>query len=123
MKNLAIIALATSLLISCGSKDEKDSAVEKEKEKAGLDGTWEIKRATGSMADMQIGVTYTFDGDKLTFGTSGYQNPGKTEVTDKTFSFTAEGTDLKFMYDYSMNGDTLVVHMQDSDQTFYLLKK
>lgn len=132
IKLLAIALISTSLITSCGNKDEKkegstsetsESSETTEAKSSKLDGTWVIKRATGSMADANIGVIYEFAGNKLTFGTSSFKNPGTTEITDNTFSFQADGNDLHFMYDYEMNGDTLIVKMQGSDQTFYLVKE
>lgn len=130
IKLLTITFISTSLLISCGSKeegkngeDEEKEATTEEKSTSQLEGTWVIKRATGSMSDSNIGITYEFSGNKLTFGSASFKNPGTTEITDKTFSFQADGNDLNFMYDYEMNSDTLIVKMQGSDQTFYMVKQ
>lgn len=131
------IILTGTLLSSCGEKKQetgeelKENAKEEMKEQVSenigtpgkLDGAWEIKRAEGSMADMNIGTVYEFRGNKLSFGQGSFTNPGSTEITDTTFSFQAEGNEYKFMYDYHFNGDTLVVKMQKSDQTFHLVKK
>lgn len=131
-----LLIVISTILFSCGSKDvEKDKKNDNQTKEGGAsNGTeiqsgssseevWEVKRATGDLADMSLGVCYTFDGDKLTIGTGSFKNPGKTEITDKTFSFTADGTDVKFIYDFIMNGDTMVVTLQGSNQTFYMLKK
>lgn len=133
IKLLAIVFIGASIITSCGNKEDKKEGASDEKSEATestetsstskLEGTWEIKRATGSMADSNIGITYEFAGNKLTFGSGSFKNPGTTEVTDNTFSFQAEGNDLHFMYDYEMNGDTLIVKMQGSDQTFYMVKQ
>ncbi|HRF19037.1 MAG TPA: hypothetical protein PK977_12765, partial [Chitinophagaceae bacterium] len=78
----------------------------------------------GTAATMNVGTVYTFEGDKLTFGKDGFNNPGKTEITESTFSFQAEGNSYKFIYDYSFNGDTLVASMQNSNgQMLYMVKK
>lgn len=92
---------------------------------ASLDGVWEIVRAEGSSVKSNLGTVYTFDGDKLTMGKNGFNNPGKTEITDSTFSFQNDATKgYKFMYDYKFNGDTLVVVVQNSNgQTLYMIKK
>ncbi len=133
---LFTISTLTAVLISCGDKDAENDKKTDDQTKEGGDSDdtkiqsgssseeiWEVKRATGDMADLSSGVCYTFDGDKLTIGTGNFKNPGKTEITDKTFSFTADGTDMKFMYDFIMNGDTMVVTLQGSNQTFYMVKK
>ncbi len=150
-KNILIIGCATFIFMSCGSKDKKETNGTETKNEttteAGstgdvkpghihteterplsnaekLQGAWEIKRATGTAATMNVGTVYTFEGDKLTFGKDGFNNPGKTEITDSTFSFQAEGNSYKFMYDYSFNGDTMVVSMQNSNgQMLYMVKK
>ena len=61
------------------------------------------------MSEMNVGTVYEFKGNKLSFGKGDFKNPGKTEVTDSTFSFQADGNEFKFMYNYKFNGDTLVV--------------
>lgn len=135
-----LVILSTILmgLTACGGKDSKttgttDSTSSESKEttvatdnsaSTALDGSWEIKRAEGMMSETNVGTVYTFNGNKLSFGKEGYTNPGRTEVTDNTFSFQAEGNELKFMYDYKMMGDTLVVEMQNSGgQRFYMVKR
>ncbi len=133
--NLTTLALAVSLLCtSCGGSDKKNdekpaagTETEKKDEPAGaatkLEGSWEIKRAEGMMAEENVGTVYTFSGNKLSFGKGGYTNPGKTEVTDSTFSFQADGNELKFNYIYKFNGDTLVVKMEKGSQVFHMVKK
>ena len=129
------ILFAASLITACGGKDKKDedkkgSEVNPEATATDnstatkLEGAWEIKRAEGDMASMNEGTVYEFKGSKLSFGKGGFLNPGKTEVTDSTFSFQADGNELKFMYNYHFNGDTLVVSMQKgTGQIFHMVKK
>ena len=145
------LCLALSLLIACTSNENKKtdnpvvknddttamkltdtSTVAKKTEitqekisSASLDGAWEIVRAEGKSVKSNLGTVYTFDGDKLTMGKNGFNNPGKTEITESTFSFENDATKgYKFMYDYKFNGDTLVVVVQNSNgQTFYMVKK
>ncbi len=130
---------ACFLLASCGSNDSKktennNDSIPPQKENTGpgnnssaagrLDGAWEIKRAEGDMAELNVGTVYEFKGNRLSFGKEGFLNPGSTEITDNTFSFQADGNELKFMYDYHFNGDTLVVTMQNGvGQVFHLVKK
>lgn len=123
------------LLTACGGKDKKGEGKENEGPKnvsvgptnspgGKLDGAWEIKRAEGDMADLNVGTVYEFNGTKLSFGKGGFNNPGSTVITDSTFSFQADGNELKFMYHYHFNGDTLVVTMDGSaGQAFYMVKK
>lgn len=131
LKSSIAILFASTILIGCGGKDKKtgdDKSVDSKTETGGsvskLEGAWEIKRAEGDMASMNVGTVYEFNGDKLTFSKEGFKNPGKTEITDNTFSFQADGNEYKFMYEYHFNGDTLVVKMQGgSGQVFHMVKK
>lgn len=135
LKTSMAILVAASLLTSCGGKEKKEgdsngpeTKMETTTADSGpatkLEGAWEIKRAGGSMDSLNLGTVYEFKGSKLSFGKGDYKNPGKTEVTDSTFSFQAEGNELKFMYNYKFNGDTLVVEMQNSGgQIFHMVKK
>lgn len=127
------ILFAASLLTACGGKDKKEGDTKEAETKietadsspaTKLEGAWEIKRAEGAMDSLNIGTVYEFKGSKLSFGKGDYKNPGKTEVTDSTFSFQAEGNELKFMYNYKFEGDTLVVEMQNSGgQIFHMVKQ
>jgi hypothetical protein len=135
---VTMMLAATAIFISCGGKkDEKKEGEKSDKENteesteesteetsgSALEGDWEIKRATGELASMNVGVIYSFKGDKLTFGTETYKNPGTTVVTESTFTFQADGNELKFNYTYKIEGDTMIVNMEGSDQTFYMVKK
>lgn len=135
MKLTATVILFLMVMFSsCGGKDKnaetgnKDSPAKKTAEDKGpgtrLEGDWVIKRAEGDMASMNLGTVYSFKGSKLSFTKDAYTNPGSTVVTDSTFSFPADGNELKFMYDYHFNGDTLVVEMQNSGgQVLHLVRK
>lgn len=134
LKTSMAIFLSAALFTACGSNDKKEGDKTDEKvtiEKTPdngpatkLDGAWEIKRAEGDMSETNVGTVYDFKGNKLSFGKDGYKNPGGTEVTDSTFSFQADGNELKFMYNYKFNGDTLVVEMQNSGgQIFHMIKQ
>ncbi len=132
--------VATTLITSCGGAKKEKTETEIKQEilsteaaadktakapsSSKLDGAWEIKRAEGSMGDVNVGTVYEFSGSKLAFGKDGYNNPGSTVITDSTFSFQADGNEYKFMYNYKFNGDTLVVEMQKSGgQIFHMVKK
>jgi hypothetical protein len=149
LKNILLIGCTAIVFISCGSNDQKETTVnENNKDTIAqtgdseekpvvhgeterpltnaqkLEGGWVVVRATGAAANTNTGTTYIFTGDKLTLAKDGFSNPGKTEISENTFSFQADGNTYKFMYDYSFNGDTLVVSMQNSNgQTLYLLKQ
>ena len=135
IKPFFLFFMMISLLIACGGKDKKtnesnnqeDQKAASEKEETGtatrLEGNWVIKRAEGSMAEVNIGTAYKFKGSKLSFGKDGYLNPGTTEVTDSTFTFQADGNQYKFDYYYQFNGDTMVVRMKNGTQVFHLVKE
>lgn len=128
---LVSLVLCSIVSASCGNSDNKSgsepakpTAAKDTGKTSSLEGAWEIKRAEGQMADQNIGTVYEFKGNNLTFGQGSYKNPGKTIITDSTFSFQADGNELKFGYHYSFNGDTLVVKMDDSGgQVFYMVKQ
>lgn len=131
LKQVPAIFCIAILISACGGKDKKSESGPKNESisatnpSAGkLDGSWEIMRAEGQMADLNVGTVYEFKGDKLSFGKGGFKNPGSTVITDSTFSFQADGNELKFMYNYHFNGDTLVVEVQGSNgQIFHMVKK
>lgn len=136
IKQSFILLTTVSLFSACGGKSDKPAEEKKETSQeetvkpadsgpaSKLEGAWEIKRAEGDMAETNMGTVYEFKGSKLSFGKGGYLNPGSTEVTDSTFSFQADGNELKFMYDYHFNGDTLVVKMQKGiGQVFHMVRK
>jgi hypothetical protein len=136
LKTFVSVSFSIFFLTACGGSDSKKE--EKKEDKTGteevkpadngaatkLEGAWEIKRAEGEMAKMNMGTVYEFKGSKLSFGKDGYKNPGKTEVTDSTFTFQADGNELKFDYIYKFNGDTLVVRMKNgAGQVFHMVKQ
>ncbi|MBL0130660.1 MAG: hypothetical protein IPP43_05700 [Chitinophagaceae bacterium] len=135
LKKSMAIFFAVSMLTACGGNDKKagdKKDPEVKNETSGnengtatkLEGSWEIKRAEGSMSEMNVGTIYEFKGNSLSFGRGDYKNPGRTEVSDSTFSFQAEGNEFKFMYNYTFNGDTLVVNMVNGmGQVFHMVKK
>ncbi len=141
-KGTVFILLATILFVACGDDNttnaeatidnEKNSENEnvteektpKKENNHSLEGVWEIIRAEGIAARTNVGTVYTFNGNELIMGKGGLNNPGKTEITDSTFSFQSEGIDYKFLYNYYFKGDTLVTSMENSKgQMFYMIKK
>jgi len=117
LKPLLLSLCTIVLLAACGGNDQKSSAGK-------LQGTWEIKRAEGIMAAMNVGTIYEFSGNKLTLRVGDIITPGTTGITDSTFSFQPDGHDRKYMYHYRFNGDTLVADIDISEgQTFYLVRK
>jgi hypothetical protein len=133
LQSTAITLLAAMLTACAGGGQKEEEKKENDAEQkttenndkaSKLEGAWEIKRAEGNMSEMNTGTVYEFKGNKLTFSKDGFNNPGKTEVTDSTFTFQADGNEYKFTYNYHMNGDTLVVTMEKgTGQVFHMIKK
>lgn len=108
------------------SKSSGDSTVTKKdattSETSKLEGTWEVKREDGQEKSDQVGSLYKFEGQSLTLTNSGFDNPGPVEISDKTFTWTPKMGE-KTTYDYSFEGDTMVLQMQGGPQVFRLVKK
>lgn len=134
IKSYLILFFLATIFMACNEDKEKssekltsDEVEEASKTKSPterLEGAWEIMRAEGIAVKSNLGTVYTFDGNNLTMGKNGFNNPGKTEITDSTFSFQANGNEYKFLFHYSFNGDTLVTSMENSNgQHFYMIKR
>ncbi len=122
--SLAIL-FAASLLAACSGKDKKEDAITPADK---LEGTWEIKRAEGIMGYWMVGVIYEFKGNKVTRREHGNIFSETTLINDSTFTFTStfqmDGPEMKSMYKYHFNGDTLVVVPPNNvGQVFHMLKK
>ena len=79
LKTSMAILFAASLLTACEGKDKKvsenneadiktENTTTDKSPATKLDGAWEIKRAEGSMSEMNVGTVYEFKGNKLSFG-------------------------------------------------------
>ncbi len=116
---LASVAIAVAL-VSCGGKKEGGS--ESAAGGNSLDGTWEIVKAEGTMAEMNKGTQYKFEGDKMTLGTGLLQSKGTYKLAGDSIIFTIEGG-MVMKYTHSMVNNQLVVKVVGSDQVFYMDKK
>jgi hypothetical protein len=115
------ILFAASLLTACGGKDKKEDAKTPADK---LEGTWEIKRAEGILNVQHVGAIYEFKGNKVTCREQGFIIPGTTLINDSTFTFQIDGQEMKSLYKYHFNGDTLVVVPPNNvGQVFYMIKK
>ncbi|MCD6068940.1 MAG: hypothetical protein K0S33_3766 [Bacteroidetes bacterium] len=121
------ISAGTIAFTACGNKTagEETSAGTEEKTASGnkLEGTWEIVKTEGPLAEMNKGTQYVFEGtDKLTMQQGSFKNPGKTAITDTSFTWEANG--MKMDYTYKMEGSQLVVEVVNSGgQKFWMDKK
>ncbi len=119
----AIIGLLFTgiILTTCGEKDKKE---DHKTLRGKLEGAWEIKRAEGIMGPQNVGAIYEFKGNKVTCRQQGFIIPGTTLINDSTFTFQQDGQEMKSMYNYHFNGDTLVVVPPNNvGQVFYMVKK
>lgn len=111
-----IIAATTTLLMACGGSGSKSSGG-----KPTLNGTWEIVKAEGMMAETNVGTKYIFSDTELTFSKDGFDNKANSAHTDSTFTWN-NGT-MIMDYKYKFVGEQLIVKPVNSDQTLYLDKK
>lgn len=130
LKKALFVLLVSCSLFSCSGNDEKKEGTKTDEQmlpktsKAKLEGAWEIMRAEGMAVKSNLGTVYTFEGDQMIMGKDGFDNPGKTEITDSTFSFQQGEDGYIFVFDYFFKEDTLVASMQNSNgQLFYMVKK
>jgi hypothetical protein len=115
------ILFAASLLTACGGKEKKEDTKTPEDK---LEGTWEIKRAEGILNVQHVGAIYEFKGNKVTCREQGFIIPGTTLINDSTFTFQIDGQEMKSLYKYHFNDDTLVVVPPNNvGQVFYMIKK
>lgn len=117
MTTLILGGLATS----CGNSGETESGAEKTSAN-GMDGTWKIVKAEGSMADLNVGTLYIFEGDNMTLKGGGISTPGTYSTSGDTLIFTMEGN-AEFTYLHEMKGKQLVIKPIGSDQVLYLDKQ
>ena len=121
INSLSAILFAAILLTACGGKDKKD---EDKTPQEKLEGAWEIKRAEGILNVQHVGAIYEFKGNKVTCREKGFIIPGTSLINDSTFTFQQDGQEMKSMYKYHFNDDTLVVVPPNNvGQVFYMVKK
>jgi len=121
MKNIKLVLASFAIaiaVISCGGKKEGSS----EAGGNSLDGTWEIVKAEGTMADINKGTQYKFEGEKMTLGTGLLQSKGTYKLSGDSIIFTMDGG-MVMKYTQSMVNDQLVLKVVGSDQVFYMDKK
>jgi len=92
-----------------------------------LDGVWEITEATGEFASSNVGTKYTFDKAAGTLSTKNgiFVTDGViTEESDTSFTVEFEGVSTPFVYNYSFEGDKLMLELTSSGgQKFTLERK
>lgn len=113
--NLVLSAAFILTIISCGSSSV-DSSLPPSKR---IQGTWKIVKAEGSMAEMNKGTVYKWDGTTMSTNKNDFETTGSFTATDSTIVW-----DIKIMemnYNYHFEENTLVINL-GGDQKFYLEK-
>jgi hypothetical protein len=129
MKKLMLCGLvmlsSPVLLTSCGggsAESTESEAAKTPKEK--IQGSWVIVEAEGEMADLNIGTTYTFNGDNYGMSKGIIDNKGKIiEMTDNSYQAQFDGMQTIYSFEYEFNGDKLIITPSGSGQQFVLEKK
>ncbi len=114
--NLIIVAYIAVLTMSCSNSSVDNSLPAKDR----LQGTWEVVKAEGEMADLNVGANYIFEGTKMTTE-KGFEVSGELIATDSTIIWKLENMEMN--YTYKFDGNTLVIEPLNSGQKLYLEKK
>ncbi|MBN2890682.1 MAG: hypothetical protein JXL97_02335 [Bacteroidales bacterium] len=131
---LSIFALVFVLftLSACGNSDknsdatnENDTKIENDSKKENMskfEGTWLIVKAEGSMADLNEGTKYIFEGNNLTIE-KGFANNFTFVDNGSSIVYKLDGNDSEFEAMYEFKDDQLVLNPKNSDQFFYMDKQ
>jgi hypothetical protein len=114
-----ILVAVISLFSFCGNKTTSDG--KKSTSDQGLNGTWEVVKAEGMMAEANVGTLYIFEKGTLSFSKDGYDNKANSVQTDSTFTW--DNGNMTMEYRYTFDNNTLVARPKGSDQVLYLEKK
>ncbi|HEY1038805.1 MAG TPA: lipocalin family protein [Bacteroidia bacterium] len=123
MKNIRLVLASLALaitVISCGGKKDGDSASGGGNS---LEGTWEVSKAEGMMADMNKGTKYIFEGNKITLSAGIIKTPGTFRTSGDSLIVKFDGGTIEQVYTYSFANDQLVTKVAGTDQVFYMDKK
>lgn len=117
-----ILFLSFAFFISCGETENKKVNTEENKFAHSLDGSWVIRRGVGPYADRQVGQVFSFKGDKFQFNHGQMSFTGDVIVNEKNFIVTPHKNKTTKSFNYYFQGDKMVMSMQNSQMTFYLVK-
>jgi len=114
MKPLLMLVFITALLCFTACKKVRDS---------GIEGKWKVIQATGSAADMNIGMIYSFD-------SSGRLSISKDSLKTEWIWKNLESGKLEVQMEgmppwkvkYKIKGDTMTYETEKSGQVFTLKK-
>ena len=125
MKNVVFIAsiILSFCLFSCGNTNESDSSPKTPKDR--LNGSWEIVEAEGTMAEINVGTRYTFEGTKRFSTKKGIiENKGDiTDISDNHYKVIFDGMQTEYTFNYRFEGDKLIIEAGTEGQVFTLEKK
>lgn len=114
-KHVFLVVLYIFLVISfigCGGGKKQDTVL----------GKWEITKAEGTLADMNVGAVYEFlDETNMTIDLSGFKNKATYKLEENTL--TAAFGPVTVKAEIKLDGDTLTYSIIGSDQVFHLVRK
>ena len=108
----SIIFLTTCLFFSCSKEEVANDIFDQ----------WEIIEASGTLAEENIGTTYTFTKDgSVTISGGGLSNSGTFEHDGSILTIILSG--IGFIYKYVLEEDMLSMESTTSRSNFYSSKK
>ena len=118
--NVLMAILVAFTLFSCGggAKDDPSKAPHER-----LQGEWKIVKAEGTMASLNEGTTYIFEGENFTMKLGIIETNATFTATDSTYAYKLKDFDSEFSNNYSFEDGQLVIKPVGSDQVFYLEKQ
>lgn len=119
---LTVLFAVLALTVSCKKGGNADGGGGAGTEAAaGIDGSWKITEATGTLASMNVGTVYTFSGTTLTMKGMGIETKYNLVTTGDNIKATME-SDANFVMEwtYKMDGGKLILTGVGNDQVFTL---
>jgi hypothetical protein len=127
MKKVTLFLIAgilfSLLSISCGGKKEENGGKKEviAEKKEGIAGKWEIKKAEGTMAEMNVGTIYEFDGTNLLISKNGLTNKATFTLTGEDLTYSIGS--IKMKAKVKIDGDNMIFKIDNSDQKFEMSRK
>jgi len=119
--------LFSVLFIACGNNESDTTEGKNNKDmtpKEKIQGKWIITEAEGEMAELNKGTVYTFDGDNYGMAKGIIDNKGKIlEMTDNSYKAQFDGMQTEYIFDYTFDGEKLIITPTGSGQIFTLERK
>lgn len=87
-----------------------------------ITGTWEITKAEGSFADMNLGTIYIFDGkNELIMSKGAFENKAEYKIIADTLQYSVGSVSISVLY--KIDDNKLNLEIIDGDQKFELTRK